>query len=225
MLNEEIKKSWEKNALEWIKVIEGGTIESRKFTNPAIVNCILADRPKNVLDLGCGEGWLIRELTRSGISCTGIDASAPLIENAKKKGSQSFLNISYEEIIADKMIPGNPFDAIIFNFSLFLKDETEILLKTLKKNLSPKGSLFIQTLHPAFLIRNSLPHKSQWIDDSWAGLEGNFKEPHHWYIRTFSDWSKVFNSCKFILEYIREPGNSEMQPASVIFKLKAIRSK
>ena len=224
MVNDEIKTTWEKNASEWIRIIEGGIIESRQFTNTAIIDSVLESKPKNALDLGCGEGWLTRELSKSGISCTGIDASSQLIENARKKGNYSFLNLSYEEIIEKTHIPGYPFDAIIFNFSLFLKEETEILLKNLKNLLSEKGSIFIQTLHPTFLIKNSLPYKGQWIEDSWAGLKGDFIDPHRWFIRTFSDWYKVFHSCGLSIVKLEEPVNREMQPLSVIFELRSISS-
>lgn len=219
MVNDEIKRTWEKNASEWIRVIEGGIIESREFTNAAIIESVLSHSPANALDLGCGEGWLTRELSKSGIVCTGIDASSPLIKNARKKGNQNYLNLSYEETIQDPNIKGNPFDAIIFNFSLFLNEETELLLKSLKTVISKNGRIFIQTLHPAFLVKNSLPYRSQWIEDSWAGLKGDFKDPHQWYIRTFTDWLKTFNYCGLNLESIKEPVNNENQPLSVIFEL------
>ena len=219
MLQEEIKNSWEKNASEWIRIIENEMIESRKFTNLAIIEAVLNHKPENVLDLGCGEGWLCRELSRHEIKCTGTDASNPLIENARKKGDQAFLNLSYEEIIEEKNILGNHFDAIIFNFSLFLNIETETLLKTLRKNLSSEGRIFIQTLHPYFLIKNSLPYKSQWVQDSWAGLKGDFTDPHQWYIRTFSDWFEVFSSNGLQVEKLIEPKNEENQVLSVIFNL------
>jgi 2-polyprenyl-3-methyl-5-hydroxy-6-metoxy-1,4-benzoquinol methylase len=222
MLYEEVKKTWEKNALEWIRLMEEEMITSRKFTNPAIIESILDQNPEKVLDLGCGEGWLVRELSHSGISCTGIDASTLLIENAQTKGKQNFLAISYEEIIENPKIQGIPFDAIIFNFSLFLKEETEVLLKSLKVNLSPKGYIFIQSIHPTYLFKNSLPYKSQWIADSWAGLNGDFTDPHPWFLRTFSDWIKLFNTCGLELISLKEPTNNELQPVSVIFVLQPL---
>ena len=220
MLNEEIKKSWEKNAQEWIKIIDNELIESRKFTNQAIIESVLKYNPKNALDLGCGEGWLTRELSETGIRCTGIDASSGLIENARKKGEGNFLNFSYEELTNNPEIPGKPFDAVVINFSLFLKEETRFLLKNLRSLLSENGIIHIQTLHPYFIIKNSLPYKSQWIEDSWAGLKGDFTDPHSWYVRTFSDWVQLFNSVDFKLIDLKEPLNNENQPISVIFGIK-----
>ena len=61
---EEILNTWHLNAKAWIKTIAGNTIESRKLvTNQAIVNEVVALNPVTVIDLGCGEGWLIQCIT------------------------------------------------------------------------------------------------------------------------------------------------------------------
>ena len=48
-----------------------------------------------VLDLGCGEGYLSRELVRKGAHVIGIDISEKLIEIAKEKSLKEFLKIDY----------------------------------------------------------------------------------------------------------------------------------
>ncbi|MEM6754398.1 MAG: class I SAM-dependent methyltransferase, partial [Cyanobacteria bacterium P01_C01_bin.38] len=56
--------SWNNNASAWINTIENDQIESRKLvTNKAIVDAIVSYSPATILDIGCGEGWLTRELT------------------------------------------------------------------------------------------------------------------------------------------------------------------
>jgi len=55
-----IIQSWKINAKKWIKTIENSEIESRQLiTNTTILNNVLQRKPKSVLDIGCGEGWLV----------------------------------------------------------------------------------------------------------------------------------------------------------------------
>lgn len=68
----ELAQSWITNAELWTAAVRDGDIESRRLvTDQAMVNAVLAQQPRRVFDLGCGEGWLVRRspvmvLTASG---------------------------------------------------------------------------------------------------------------------------------------------------------------
>ena len=214
-----IIRSWEKNTAEWIKVIDTNLIPSREFTNRAIVQTIANLGASKILDVGCGEGWLTREITGMGKTAVGIDAIPGLLENARKKGTESYYTMSYEEIIEGTSIPEAPFDTAVFNFSLYQKNGLKDLLIQTKKALSANGTILIQTLHPFFLLQQGLEYKSQWMHDSWRGLPGNFTDGHSWYARTFEDWTLVFKQSSLVLEYTKEIIGESLQPVSVIFTL------
>jgi len=60
---EQIIDSWNKNALSWTRVIREKQIESRVLvTEKAILETVIELNPITFLDVGCGEGWLCREL-------------------------------------------------------------------------------------------------------------------------------------------------------------------
>lgn len=214
-----IIKSWNKNALEWIRVIDNADIESRKFTNNAILDLIGNSPAIKILDVGCGEGWLTRSLGAMGKSVVGLDAIPELLENAKIKGDGTYYQMSYEDIILGKPIPEAPFDAAVFNFCLYQREGLGQLLKQVKKSLSENGYIAIQTLHPFFLLQNDLGYKSQWINDSWKGLPGNFTDGHSWYARTFESWISVFKKAGLQLHQLQEVTNDDHNPISVIFIL------
>lgn len=220
MEKNKIINSWDVNAKEWITLIENQGIASRKITNPAILNVISQYAPKKILDMGCGEGWLTRALSSKGFEAYGADAIQDLLLHARKNGNEEYIQLSYQEIIDGTIIPFQPFDAVVFNFSLYEEKETGELLKQIKPHLNPDGLVFIQTLHPFAMIKNDLPYKSQWMDNAWKGLPGSFKAPHDWYYRTIEDWLDVINTSGLQIRSIREPLTDDgKSPASVIFVL------
>lgn len=219
-MKNKIIHSWNINAREWIALIESEGIISRRVTNPAIVSIVNQYAPTKILDLGCGEGWLTRKLASQGFRAYGADAIKELVHHARNNGHEEYFQLSYQQIIEGKKIPFQPFDAVVFNFSLYEENETVALLKQIKPHLSQKGLIFIQTLHPFSMVKNGLLYKSQWRDNAWKGLPGTFKAPHDWYCRTIEDWLSVFNASGLQVIAIREPlTEDEKSPASIIFVL------
>lgn len=221
-MSREIIKSWEKNASEWIKVIQNNAIPSRKFTNAAILGFLTELKGKKIVDIGCGEGWLTREMGKMGWQATGLDAIENLIMEAQKNSDDAFHVLTYEDIITGKPIPNAPFDVAVFNFCLYQKEELETLLTNTLKYLSTKGTIVVQTLHPFFLLQAGLPYKSQWLQDSWKGLPGNFTDGHAWYARTMEDWNTVLNQIKNTKWSIKEVLNDNNEPVSLIIKIEKL---
>ncbi|WP_222984588.1 class I SAM-dependent methyltransferase [Flagellimonas meishanensis] len=212
--------SWKKNASEWIKVIQNQDIPSRKFTNKAIEETIIGIKGKNMVDIGCGEGWLVRKMGALGWQATGLDAIPDLVDEAKRKSKDSFYVFTYEDIISGKSIPNGPFDVATFNFCIYAKEGLQPLLKNTLAQLATKGTLVIQTLHPYFLMANALVYKSQWLQDSWKGLPGNFEDGHTWYARTMEDWIAEIQQLPNTDFEIKEVINDEGKPISLIIKIK-----
>ena len=93
---QKIINSWKNNVQPWIRAVRKSEIESRLLvTNEAIVNTILDQSPETVLDIGCGEGWLSRELKKSNVTTLGVDIIPAFIECAQKEDSDSFKEFSF----------------------------------------------------------------------------------------------------------------------------------
>ncbi len=218
-MEKEVLASWDENADEWIKVLESQKIQSRAFTNKAIIKTLSALPISKILDCGCGEGWLTRSLSALGKDVVGIDATSRLIKKARQLSADTFYELSYEQIIDGESIPEHPFNAIVFNFCLYQKIGLEQLLKKIKGATTKNGFIIVQTIHPHWLKGQNLPYKSQWIKDSWLGLPGNFVNGHSWYARTFEDWISVFKNSGLRLHTIKEVTDTQSEPISVIFVL------
>lgn len=192
-----ITSSWHKNASAWVDIIARQGIPSRVLaTNKAIIDAVMDQHPETVLDLGCGEGWLCRELEQYDIQVTGTDVSPDLIKQAAIKGKGKFYVASYEDISTGNFVFENRFDVIVINFALLGKESVENLLAKLPGLLQPGGVLLIQTLHP--IVRMAAgDYTSGWKEGSWDGLGDQFVQPYQWYFRTLEDWLSLLQMSGF----------------------------
>lgn len=213
-----IVDSWHKNVSPWISAVREGEIESReRVTNRAIVETVSSLSPKTVLDVGCGEGWLIRKLAAGGIRGLGTDVVPGLIASASAAGGGEFQVASYDDIASGSL--GRKFDAVVCNFSLLGKESVERLIGAASNLLSPHGALVIQTLHPVIACGDS-QYLDGWREGSWDGFSSRFIDPAPWYFRTIESWLKLFMNSGLRLVRIREPISPATQkPASIIFVL------
>lgn len=213
---EQIKRSWEANACAWTEAVRNGAIESRSLaTNAAILQALTERKPRRVLDLGCGEGWLARTLAQLEIQVVGVDGSAQLIELAREFGGGIFHHYSYTEITAAPQIVGCDFDAIACNFALLEEDVLE-LLRALRSCLAQQGVLVIQTVHP-WSGRGKDKYCDDWRTETFAGFGQGFTEAMPWYFRTLSSWISLLRHSGYLLDDIREPVHPDTsEPLSLL---------
>ena len=208
--------SWDHNAEPWTKAIRENRIESRSLvTNQAILDAINSRSPRTVLDIGCGEGWLIRALANDGIKGIGVDVVPALIEQAARAGGGDFRVMSYEQIAAGAL--DVRVDVAVANFSLIGEEAVAKLLSRVYQLLVPTGSLVIQTLHPV-VANGDEPYVDGWRPGNWAGFSSDFTDPAPWYFRTIESWLDLLKNSGFSRVETREPIHPvTKKPASIIF--------
>jgi 2-polyprenyl-3-methyl-5-hydroxy-6-metoxy-1,4-benzoquinol methylase len=211
----DIVQSWHQNAEAWTHTVRSGHIESRRLvTDNAMVDAVLARQPGSVLDLGCGEGWLVRALNARGIHAIGVDAVPALIEQAHEAGGE-FHVVSYEDITAGRT--SLKADALVCNFALLGKESVEDLLAALPALLEDGGRLIVQTVHP-LIACGEQPYADGWRQEEWTGFGRAFPSPAPWYFRTLASWIALFAKSGWRLCEMREPLHPGTgKPASVIF--------
>lgn len=203
--DKQIIQAWFKNVNPWIQAIDANEIASRvKVTNQAIIDTVLAQHPKKVLDIGCGEGWLVRALTEQGIDTLGVDVVPAFIEHAKQKPGR-YQCISYEDLSYSCL--NECFDVLVCNFSLLGKESVEHVVKQSRGLLNKGGVLIVQTLHPDTVAEADA--KDGWHEGAWQGfsepLSAQFSDPAPWYFRTLLSWQQLFADAGFNAVEVLEP--------------------
>lgn len=214
--NDALVRSWSRNAEAWTRTVREGGIESRRLaTDAAIVRAVVERRARRVLDLGCGEGWLVRALAEQGIDVVGIDVSPELVDAAGRAGGGEFHAVSYDALAADPSLAPGEYDAVVCNFSLLDEDPVP-LLTALRHVLRPGEALVIQTVHP-WTAAGEGPYEDGWRTETFAGFGEGFAAPMPWYFRTLESWMDVIMTAGYGLADLREPVHPHTgRPASLI---------
>lgn len=129
--------------------------EEKKFTTVLDVELFskYVSKDSKILDVGCGYGRILNELTEAGFTdLTGVDSA----ENMIKRGLREYPNLN---LVAnpDGAIPfeDNSFDAVILFGVLTCVPDNESqkeLLNNIKKVLKPGGIVYIND----FLLNSGL---------------------------------------------------------------------
>ncbi|MEH2441151.1 class I SAM-dependent methyltransferase [Nostoc sp.] len=213
-----ILHSWAVNAKPWTRVIRDQLLESRALvTDRAIVEAVVQLEPRTFLDIGCGEGWLCRELFCHGFNGWGVDGIAELVESARCFGDVRFVVSSYSDIPSQKFGSINKFDCFICNFSLVGERAIGEIAEAGKSLLEDKGKIIIQTLHPLMACGDS-PYSDGWRESSWQGIQLEAFDPAPWYFRTIESWILEFHLRNYQLVKLIEPCHPKTKkPVSIVF--------
>ena len=135
-----------------------------QIKNDKIINLIKANNlnPKNILEIGCGNGKMLNQYQQSlnSKNCYGVDLSPIAIKNGKKKYKKlKLLKLSSLEIDKIKI----KFDLIICGFFLYLLDREEIFnqFNLIYKQLNNNGYLIIEDFDALFKHTNDSIHNKK----------------------------------------------------------------
>jgi ubiquinone/menaquinone biosynthesis C-methylase UbiE len=139
------------------------------------------DKPFTFLDVGCGNGWVIRKIAKEK-NCKkaiGIDKSKKMIIQAKKK-TESKEEFTHTDI--ESMKYRGKFNFIFSMESLYYTDSIEIALEKIYKLLKPGGQFFCGT---DFYTDNKATAR-------WAGI---MKIQMH--LHSKKEWKEFFKNTGF----------------------------
>lgn len=146
-------KEWDALA-DWFDKKQGdrGDLWHRELIDPVVLKLVGNCRSKDVLDLGCGNGYLSRRLARKGARVTAVDSSPRMIRNAKLHDSGNSLGIRYLRSDASRLVgvKDASFDLVLANMSLMDMENAEGAIARVGRVLKPSGRLVASIHHPCF---------------------------------------------------------------------------
>lgn len=213
---EQILTAWESNARSWIDAVYKRGIRSPgSITQDALIAVLdrHIQKSSRVLDVGCGEGWLVQRMVDRGHEAVGVDTSSVLIEHAKsfRKGTY---RVGNQGSLSNLRL--GQFDLVVCNFSLFGDKPVTDFFASLPELLKPRGVCIIQTLHPSHFEEEGY-YSTGWRAGTWAGLPGVYSASPPLYTRTLENWWKLFQGCGLTLIDLSEPSGGDGIPKSIIF--------
>jgi len=101
-----------------------------------------------VLDVGCGGGFLTEEIAKYGLQVVGIDPSVPSLAAARSHAEKIGLRIEYLEGFGEKIpFPDFTFDIVFCCDVLEHVTDYQEVLKEVCRVLRPGGWLFFETVN------------------------------------------------------------------------------
>ncbi|MCM3169878.1 class I SAM-dependent methyltransferase [Peribacillus frigoritolerans] len=200
---------------------EQGDLHKEVFLNPTLLSLMETVRNKNILDAGCGEGYLSRILARSEATVTAVDYSSRMIEIAKGRTPNDLL-IDYRQGNCEDLnsLEDKSFDLIVSNMVIQDLANYEKAFQEMYRLLVDGGCFIFSILHPCFVTPESGWEKTKdgkklhWNVDKYF-YEGVYeqglgdKEKMLFFHRTLTSYINTLIKTGFILECIIEPKPSK----------------
>jgi ubiquinone/menaquinone biosynthesis C-methylase UbiE len=176
----------------------------------------------DILDVGCGSGYVAYELAQRAHTVVGTDFSSEFISICQKKYKDQ-KNVAF--LVQDLTKPleheDNAFDRILCKMVLQYVPDIALFAKESARVLKPKGRLIVVVDHP-FHVQMYYAQQCVGIPSERHGIIEDYfsKTPKTklslwnttqltWYPRTVSDYIQPFIDAKLTLTDIREVAESD----------------
>jgi ubiquinone/menaquinone biosynthesis C-methylase UbiE len=157
---EDVRAFWDRNPLcaaniphpmgtrEYFAYYDGlrEAIESREFS--ANLHEYEAHRGKKVLDVGCGNGYVLSRYAAAGATVYGVDVTPTAIELSRGRFALANLSGEFIEANAEQLpFPDNYFDCVCSMGVLHHVPDTERAVAQIHRVLKPGGRLIVMFYH------------------------------------------------------------------------------
>lgn len=210
-------RAWDAAAAEWSAAVRAKADPARAVTERAIAGLVRQVPPGPVLDAGCGEGWLSRELAGHGVNVTALDGAPGMVAlAAEAHPAGDYRWVTFAGAADEPRRLGGAYGTIVFNFSL-LDERITPILEAAGSVLFPYGRILVQAAHPFANGGEAGEYRDGWRTMERAAPDVPLSRPPRWYFRTFTTWVLELRRAGLILVETYEPLDPATgRPASLV---------
>jgi len=200
------KNKWNKVAKFWNEEAgDAGVFHQKLDIDPVILKIIGDVKNKNILEIGCGNGYLSRILATRGAKVTAVDVSSNFLKFAIKKEKIKPLGINYLLRNASKLygLKDDYCHLAIANMCLMDIADLKSTIKEISRVLKKNGSFIFSLTHPL--------HE---VQQQWVIIKNKNKKflarAIHKYLSSFTD-SCIWTQKKLKTTFYHRPLQSYFQ--------------
>lgn len=213
---DETRELWNRVADDWkIQVGNDGDTNRQLNSDPVLWRLLGDIRGQEVLDAGCGTGYLTKKLYDCGGNATGIDFSKRMIELARQQFPM--INFQIDSCMELTTISDSQFDVVVSNYVIMDVPDLESTINAFYRILKNGGRAVLVFSHPCFPQGFAESAKElgygtyRWpfsyfepqkcVEPPW----GHFTADFIWFHRPLSDYWKAFKAAGFRVDDFEEP--------------------
>jgi len=210
-----LREHWQAESDNWVYVTRHRYLASEHdddFNVPFFLG-ILPAPSGPTLEIGCGEGRIVRALRAGGYDIQGVDVSEALVQAAKRVDPDGRYAVSDAAALA---FDGDAFDLVVAFMALQDIDDLSEAIGEAARVLKPGGHFCFAILHPlrtagtfrstdsaeAFAIEASYFERREFmVADEVEGVRVEMYSEH----RPLEAYTLALEEAGFVVEALREP--------------------
>ena len=215
-----LRAAWEAEARNWIRWARAPGHDSYWHFHRDAFLAGLPKPPRRVVDVGCGEGRLVRDLKDLGYEVIGVDGSPSLIEAAREADPGGEYHVADAAALP---VPDSIAGLVIAFMSPQDIDDLDAAIHEMARILAPGGQLRMALVHPinsaggftsrepdaVFEIRGSYFDERRYADTfEREGLAMTFASVH----RSLERVARAVFAAGLVIDYLAEPPDTSAPP-------------
>lgn len=205
--------TWEDEANDWVKWARTPGHDVYWAYAPRFFEEMLPAPGRRTLELGCGEGRVVRDLTALGHRVVGVDSAPTMLDHARASDSTGTYVLADA---AELPFADGEFDLVVAYNSLMDVDDLAGTVREAERVLEPGGALCVCVTHPlndagAFTAREA---------DATFGIQGSYlaRRRHdatferdglritfHGWLYPLEAYARAVERCGMLIDRVREP--------------------
>jgi SAM-dependent methyltransferase len=213
---DDVRDFWNRVADDWqIQVGSSGDTNRILNSDPVLWSFAGDVSGLDVLDAGCGTGYLSNQLHDRGAVVTGVDLSERMIAIARAQ--YPGIEFRVDSCAELRTLPDSCFDLVLSNYVLMDVPDLENAVASLHRVLRTNGRAVLVFSHPCFPQGGAnVSHQNGETTYSWSSSYferakrvdppwGHFTSDFIWFHRPLSDYWKAFKAAGFTVLDFEEP--------------------